>query len=175
MMNSNRIKEAENNFKRYMEDRLITKTSNKISQAIFIKNANESLKAAQLMFENNISLWTIVSSYYSMFYMVNAVLLNFEYKMGDKIVHKVTADALIVIIRPKLKKYILEDYEEIKDQALQLAEVKSDELVQNFDYERNKRNKIQYQTTNLDIYNNAKTSLIRAKEFLFEIEKLLIL
>lgn len=173
MITDKRINEAENNFKIYLEDGLIKKSSNIIAQEIFIKNANDSLKASQLLLDNNIPLWTIVTSYYSMFYIANAVLLKLGYKIGDKIAHKVTADALIFIIRPKLKKQILEDYEEIKEQALQIAEIRSDELVLNFDYERNKRNTIQYQTTNFDISNKAKTSLERAKEFLFEMEKLL--
>ena len=44
-----------------------------------------------------------MSSYYSMFYIANAVLIKKGYKTGDKIAHKVTADALITIIRSKLK------------------------------------------------------------------------
>lgn len=173
MIDEKRVKEAENNFRRYLEEGLIKKSQNHIAQKIFLNNANESLKASQILLENNISLWTIVSSYYSMFYMANAVLNDLGYKVGEKIVHKVTADALIYIIRPKLKKQIIEDYEDIKQQALQIAEIKSDELVLNFDYERNKRNTIQYQTTKQDITNKAKTSLKRAKEFIFEMQKLL--
>ncbi len=172
MIDEKRIKEAQNNFERYLEEGLIKKSYNQTALDIFLKNANESLKASQILLENKIPLWTIVSSYYSMFYMANAVLLNMGYKTGDKIVHKVTADALIYIIRPKLKKQILEDYEEIKEQALEIAEIKSDELVLNFDYERNKRSFIQYQTTKQDIRKRAETSLSRAKEFLFEMEKL---
>ena len=172
MIDEKRIKEAQNNFERYLEEGLIKKSYNQTALDIFLKNANESLKASQILLENKITLWTIVYSYYSMFYMANAVLLNMGYKTGDKIVHKVTADALIYIIRPKLKKQILEDYEEIKEQALEIAEIKSDELVLNFDYERNKRSFIQYQTTKQDIRKRAETSLSRAKEFLFEMEKL---
>lgn len=172
MIAKNRIKEAENNFRQYLEEGLIKKTHNKVAQEVFIKNAKESLKASQLMFDNKILLWTIVTSYYSMFYIANAALLKFNYKTSDKIVHKVTADALIFIIRPKLKDQLLENYEDIKEQALQLAEIKSDQIVLNFDNERNKRNTIQYQTNSENIYNKAKTSLERAKEFLFEMEKL---
>ncbi len=168
-----RIKEAENNFKRYLEEGLIKKSSNDVAKNILIINANDSLKASQLLLDNKIPLWTIVSAYYSMFYIANAVLLKFGYKIGDKIVHKVTADALFILIRPKLKKQLFEDYEEIKEQALQIAEIKSDELINNFDNERNKRNVIQYQTSKQDITNKAITSLERAKEFLFEMEKLL--
>ena len=173
MIDEKRITEARNNFEKYLEEGFIKKSYNQTAQDIFFKNAYDSLKASQILLENKIPLWTIVSSYYAMFYMANSVLLKLGYKTGDKIVHKVTADALIYIIRPKLKKQILEDYEEIKEQALQIAEIKSDELVLNFDYERNKRNYIQYQTAKQDIRNKAKTSLSRAKEFLFEMEKLL--
>jgi uncharacterized protein (UPF0332 family) len=117
-------------------------------------------------------LWTIVTAYYAMFYMANALLLKLGYKIGYKIVHKVTADTLIFIVRPKLKKQILNGYEEIKNQAMQIAEIKTDETILNFDLERNKRNTIQYQTSIMDITSKAKTSLKRAKEFLFELEKL---
>lgn len=173
MITKNRINEAENNFKMYLENGLIKKSTSAIAKEIFIKNATDSIRAAQLLFENKVYLWTIVSSYYAMFYIANAVLLKFGYKTGDKIVHKVTADALIFIIRPKLKKQILDGYDEIKEQALQIAEIRSDELVLSFDFERNKRNTIQYKTTTIDITNKAKTSLERAKEFLFEMEKML--
>ncbi|MFW5852941.1 MAG: HEPN domain-containing protein [Nanoarchaeota archaeon] len=173
MIDDKRIEEAKNNFARYIEEALIRKTTNKVAKEVFQKNAKDSLRASQILSDNDIPLWSIVSSYYAMFYMANAVLLRLGYKTGDKIVHKVTADALIYIVRPKLKNKILEDYEEIKDQALQIAEVRSDELVQNFDRERNKRNTIQYQTTKEDIRSKAKTSLKRAKEFLFEMENLL--
>jgi uncharacterized protein (UPF0332 family) len=125
------------------------------------------------LLENDIPLWTIVSAYYSMFYIANAVLIKLGYKTSHRIVHKVTADALIAIVRHKLKGKFLENYEEVQGEALKIAEVKSDELIQNFDYERKKRNFIQYQTPEEDIRNKAKTSFKRAKEFLFEMEGLL--
>ncbi len=172
-MNEKRIQEAEKNFRRYLEEGLIKKSTNHVAQEIFTKNAQESLRAAQLLFDNNIPLWTIVSSYYSMFYIANAVLLQAGYKVGDKIVHKVTADALIHIIRPKLTKQLIQHYEEVREEASKIAEIRSDEIIQHFDYERNKRNTIQYQTTKEDVTNKARTSLERAKEFLFEMEKVL--
>lgn len=173
MIDEKRIKEAEVNIKRYLEEGLLNKSNDKVALHILIKNSKDSLKASQLLLDNDIPLWTIVSSYYSMFYITNAVLLLNGYKTSDKIVHKVTADALIHIIRPKLKNKFLDDYEEVKEEALKIAEIKSDELVKNFDYERNKRGTIQYQTSKEDITSKAKTSLKRAKEFLFEMENLL--
>jgi hypothetical protein len=50
-----------------------------------------------------------------MYYYTNAVLLKIGYKVGEKIVHKVTSDALIVYIRGKLKENLVEDYEETRE------------------------------------------------------------
>ena len=173
MLTINRIKEAEYNFNKYLHEGLLLKSQNDVAKQVFFKNASDSLKAAQLLFNNNYSLWTIVTAYYSMFYITNAVLLKLGYKTSHRIVHKVTADALIHIIRPKLKSQILLSYEDIKDQAMQIAKIKSDQLISNFDYERNKRNAIQYQTSKADLKQKANTSLTRAKEFVFEMEQLL--
>ncbi|MFH1636887.1 MAG: hypothetical protein ABIB71_00505 [Candidatus Woesearchaeota archaeon] len=113
----------------------------------------------------------LVTSYYSMFYIANAVLFKIGYKVGDKIAHKVTADALIVHVRNKLKKRILEEYEEAKNEAL--PGIKADTLIDEFDKERSKRGTLQYQTTAVEKHSKAITSLKRAKSFMFEMEKLL--
>lgn len=118
-------------------------------------------------------LWVIVTSYYSMYYISNAVLLKNGYKVGDKISHKVTADALVVFIRSKLKKQLLEEYEEAKDDALELMSQKTDMLIKNLEYEREKRSKFQYQMDEKVKREKALTSLERAKEFIFELKKLL--
>jgi hypothetical protein len=108
-----------------------------------------------------------------MFYIANAVLLKFGYKTSDKIVHKVTADSLIAVIRNKLKQHLIENYEEIAEDALKIAEIISDELITSFDYERIKRSNIQYKTSPYEIKTKALTSFKRAQEFLFEMEGLL--
>lgn len=173
MLNEKRIKEAENNIRIYLEDGLLKKTNDKISQDIFIKNAKESIRASKLMLDNKIFLWTIVTSYYSMFYIANAVLLKIGYKTSDKIVHKVTADSLIALIRNKLKKHLIDNYEKVAEDALKIAEIKSNELINSFDYERIKRSNIQYKTSQSEIKTKAITSFKRAQEFLFEMEGLL--
>lgn len=173
MLSKERIKEAENNIKIYVEEGLLKKTRDDIAEKIFIKNSKESLKAANILLKENILLWTIVTSYYAMFYMANAALIKQGYKTGNKIVHKVAADALIAITRKKLKNTILENYEEIAEEAQKIAEIKTDEVIESFDFERKKRNTIQYQTIETDIQTKAKTSLQRAQEFLFEMEKIL--
>ncbi len=175
MLDINRIKEAERNVKSYLDDGLLKKTA--IEQNVFdilLRNAKESLRVADEIYQKNLSeLWVIVCSYYAMYYYANAVLLKFGYKVGDKIVHKVTSDALIVYVRKKLKESLLEEYEETKEEALILAGMKADLLVESFEFERNKRSFIQYRTIEVEKQSKAKTSLQRAKEFARELEKLL--
>ncbi len=139
---------------------------------VFKKNAKESLELANFIEnEGKSDLWVIVISYYSMYYIANAVLYKMGYKVGEKISHKVTADALIVFVRKKLAGSLLESYEEIREEAL--AGIRADSLLESFDFERKKRGLIQYQTKEVEKHSKAKTSLERAKEFMFEMEKLL--
>ncbi|MBU0757726.1 MAG: hypothetical protein KKF44_06670 [Nanoarchaeota archaeon] len=175
MLDEKRINEANSNFKQYHRDGLIAKwKTNSGIIDIYKRNSQESLEVAQLLLDENKSdLWVIVSSYYSMFYIANAVLLSVGYKVGEKIAHKVTADSLIHLLRNKLTVSILENYEDTQEEALSLAGIKADNLIQSFDYERVKRSNIQYNTLDFIKRSKAVTSIDRAKEFKFEIEKLL--
>lgn len=176
MLKSERIKEAETNVRVYLQDGLLRKSSlNEQVLNVLLKNGKESLRVADEIFQKGWSdLWVIVCSYYAMYYYANAVLLKLGYKTGEKIVHKVTADALIVYVRGKLKGSLIEEYEEAKEEALNLAGIKADNLIESFDFERNKRSSIQYQTVEIEKHSKAKTSLERAKEFTKEMEKLLL-
>ena len=98
---------------------------------------------------------------------------QFGYKVGDKISHKVTADALIVFARDKLKKELIEEYENVKEDALELTSSKADSLLESLDFEREKRSKFQYQMDEKVKKSKALTSLERAKQFVFELKKLL--
>ena len=124
MLTDKRIKEAQSNFNSYLQDGLVAKKK-EFEQRIFNileNNANESLKIAEMLFANQDSrLWTIVTSYYSMYYIANAVLYKMGYKVGEKIPHKVTADCLIALVRDKLKASLLEQYEEMQQDALQAS------------------------------------------------------
>lgn len=175
-MDERRIKEAENNIRSYLSEGLIKKAE--FREEIFdtfVRNHKESLGLAKKTFESKDSdLWTIVISYYSMFYIANAVLYRLGYKVGDKILHKVTADALIVFVRNKLRASILEDFENAKDEALEIASIKSSAVVEEFDMERKKRSKFQYDMTKEIKRAYANTSLERAKRFVFELDKLLL-
>lgn len=104
-------------------------------------------------------------------YIANAILYKLGYKVGEKISHKITADALIVFVRNKLRKSLLEEYEKAQEEAL--AGIKADSLIEKFDQERKKRSSVQYEMKEFELHGKAKTSLNVAKEFLFEMEKLL--
>ncbi len=177
MLNEKRIREAEQNVGSYLSEGLLKKIKEpeKSILDIFKKNSEESLKIADHLSKNNLSwLWVIVCSYYTMYYMANAVLYKLGYKIGHKISHKITADALIVFVRGKLKKKLLEDFEEIKEEALELVGIKVNGLIESFDHERIKRSRFQYEMGAEVRKNKARISLKRAKEFVFEIEKLLM-
>ncbi|MBU4245991.1 MAG: hypothetical protein KKE71_03020, partial [Nanoarchaeota archaeon] len=75
MLDKNRIKEAEDNVKSYLEEGLLKKAAaDKHVMDILIRNAKESLRVAQEAHQKNLSeLWVIVCSYYAMFYYANAV------------------------------------------------------------------------------------------------------
>ncbi|RLE43793.1 hypothetical protein DRJ19_02040, partial [Candidatus Woesearchaeota archaeon] len=95
------------------------------------------------------------------------------YKIGDKIVHKVTADALIVLGIKRVKESISEDFDSVQHEALEFASTKADELISSFDKERVKRNVFQYGMHEEIKESKAKTSFKRAIEFCNEIMKLL--
>ena len=171
MLSDERIKEAENNMKTYLSDELIKKNLFKdIVFDTYMRNHRESLLIAKKLFDENLSnLWIVVISYYSMFYIANAVLYKKGFKVGSKIAHKVTSDALIVLIRNKLTDNLIENYEIASNEALVL----SDNLLQSFDFERLKRSTFQYETTEEIKQAKADTSLKRAEEFSAEMEKLI--
>ena len=176
MLDKKRIAEAETNVRSYLTEGLLKKAPimDEVLR-ILLANAKESLLVAEEVYQKKISdLWVIVCSYYAMYYYANAVLLKLGYKVGEKIVHKVTADALIVYVRGKLKESFLEEYEKTREEALNLAGIKADSLIESFDFEREKRSRIQYKTIEGEKQTKAKTSLQRAKEFTKEMEKLLI-
>jgi len=91
-MDEKRIKEAEQNVRSYLSERLIKKVDFLDNNVLNVlkNNSDESIKIAEIIFKNNLSsLWTVVCSYYSMYYIANAVLYKFSYKVGRKISHKV--------------------------------------------------------------------------------------
>ena len=172
MLSNERIKEAESSVRSYLTDGLLKKE--KLKSIVFdtyLRNNRESLLVARKLFNENLSnLWVVVISYYSMFYIANAMLYKLGYKVGSKVAHKVTSDALIVFVRNKLKDNLIENYELAIGEALML----SDNFLQNYDFERVKRSAFQYESTEEVKTAKAKISLDRAEQFSKEIEKLLM-
>ena len=201
MIEKVRIDEARRNVKMYVEDGLL-KTGDKDAGRFvefFIANAESSLRTASILQEisdeNSLKetlkvnadfesyLWVIVSSYYSMFYAATAILAKQGIRATGQIVHKVTADALIHFFasNEKLAK-LLEQYEEAQAVGLELVgreelmkrmQKKADELIISYEGERKKRSKFQYDIGVQAKRGYAQTSLQRARDFVFEIKKLL--
>lgn len=169
MLNEEKIKIAESNVRKYLADGDLKKRDPDINIIKAFKiNSEESLTVADLLFQKDISpLWVIVSSYYAMFYIANAILLKIGYKVGDHSPHKVTSDALIVFVRNKIKTQLLEDYDDAKAEAIGL------EIIGSLEQERIKRSNFQYEMGYEVKQSKSKTSLERAKRFVFEIEKLI--
>lgn len=163
-MNEKRIEEAKVNFRNYLSENMIKKERfNEDIYKRFYENSLESLRTANELSQNKTSnLWVIVSSYYSMFYIASAYVYKKGYKAQHMIVHKVINDALIVLSEKELKSKLLEDYEEEKEKALNIAET----MLDNYEYERTKRSRFQYEMTEELKESKSKTSLERAKEFI---------
>jgi len=170
-MDEKRVKIAENKFKNYLRDGLIKKESfQDIIYQTYLKNAAESLNVANEIFKNKTSsLWVVVSSYYSMFYIASAYLYKKGYKAGQEIVHQVVNEALIVLSKSDLEKHFLEEYEEEREKALAASE----NLLKDYEFEKTKRARFQYETTEEIKEAKAKTSLERAKNFVAVIRQLL--
>lgn len=175
MIDEKRKKEAQANFRRYLEEGLIKKETNELAKSRYLENADLSLKTASELMQSPLKpyLWVIVTSYYSMFYIANAVLLHYGYKTQDKIAHKVTNEALIALVLDKLKKELLEDYENIQEDALEIASIKAEYLLESYSFELNKRSRFQYNMLEETKKTKAQTSLTRSSEFVFELKKLM--
>jgi uncharacterized protein (UPF0332 family) len=176
MIDEKRKKEAKANFDRYLRENMLKKERNETALFTYIKNAELSLDVAEKLMKDlelKPYLWVVVCSYYSMFYTANAVLLKLGYKTGEENVHKVTSDALVVLVLDKLKKGMIEDYESAMEDALEIANARSSEIIENYEREKIKRGRFQYNMDEQIKEQKAKTSLQRAKEFVFEIKKLM--
>jgi len=187
--------------KQYIDEGLLKVKDREARKFIsfFMKNAESSLQTASILQEisddTNLKnmlklsndfetyLWVIVSSYYSMFYAATALLASQDIRATGQIVHKVTEDALIhfFVSNTKLAR-LLEQYEEARAIGLELIgreelmksmQKKADELVVAYESERKKRSKFQYDIGVEAKRGYSQTSLQRAREFVFEISKIL--
>ena len=157
--------------------RTTKKTLQTADALIQISENNELKKKLGLLDNFETYLWVVTTSYYSMFYMVNALLSKQGIKLGDKIVHKVASDVFYFyfIKNKKIAKELYEIYEEAKDQALDLIKYseQAEKLFRDLESEREKRHRFQYDMTESIKRSYAETSFKRAKQFFNEIELLL--
>jgi len=193
MKTEKEIRIIESNINSYARDGLFKKGSYEHLIDFYIKTAKKTLQTADSLMqisENNelkkklgllddfeTYLWVITTSYYSMFYIVNALLSKNGMKLGDKIVHKVASDVFYFyfIKNKKIARELFEIYEEAKGQAMDLINYseQAEKLYQDLEYERTKRHKFQYNMTENIKRSYAQTSLKRAKDFINEIELLI--
>lgn len=151
----------EKNFTSFLQDGLIKPES--FNKGIFdrmYENALESLEVAHSVKDISF-LWTIVTSYYAMFYIASAFVYKKGYRTTGKIVHKVIHDALLVLSKEELEQKFIEEYEAEREKALELAGV----LLDHFGHEKRKRSQFQYEMTRELKRAKAQTSLGRAKQF----------
>jgi uncharacterized protein (UPF0332 family) len=170
-MDEKRVKIAESNFRNYLRGGLIKEAGfTDIIYQTYLRNSAESLKVAEELSKNKTSsLWIVVSSYYSMFYIASAYIYRKGYKAGGEIVHQIINESLIVLARHDLEKHFLEEYEEEKEKALSAC----GNLLEGYESEKTKRSMFQYETTEMIKEGKAKTSLERAKNFVAVLRQVL--
>lgn len=173
MIEKKRIEEARANVNAYLREGFLRKEGNEIAKSAYMKNSDLSLKVAEKLMKDELRpyLWVIVCSYYSMFYAANSILLHLGYRTTGKNVHSVTNDALIVFVLERLKRGVIEEYEETKADALEIAATRAESVIEYYERERGKRGRFQYNMDEEIKEQKAMTSLERAKRFSFEMKK----
>ena len=111
-LNDKKIEEIKRLIPKLIDESLIVKKEeHKQLVDFFIETAEDSLNSAQLLYKvstdiklqdatgfKNLKgyLWTINASYYSMFYMANAILANLGIKIKSEMgIHKLTFDVFV--------------------------------------------------------------------------------
>lgn len=179
MLSEKEMREAAENVRQYLRDGMLEriKAPDKNISNTMLRNSEESLLVADFLHKNGMSpLWVIVSSYYSMYYIANAVLYGKGCKVGRKISHKVTNDTLIVFVKDALSLRLLEDFQEARAEAMELAgaESEAENIIKSFDLERKKRSKFQYSMAESAKAGMAATSLARAKNFVTAMKRIIV-
>jgi len=193
MKTEKEIKIIESNINIYQRDGLFKKGEYSNLIDFYVKTARKTLQTADILLQISDNkelkkklgllddfetyLWVITTSYYSMFYIINALFSKYGIKIGDKVAHKVASDVFYFyfIKNNKIAKELFEIYEEAKGQAMNLINYseQAEKLFQDLEYERDKRHKFQYDMTENIKKSYAQTSLKRAKDFINEIELLI--
>lgn len=192
MLEDKKIEEAKSNAIKNISSGLFIKTKDSSHVDFFIKNAKDSLDSAKILFEVSTNdkmkniigipnfngfLWTINSSYYSMFYMVRALLESTGVKIkSDESIHFLVFNALVYYFysNGKLEKHFIEDFENAQEESSEiLGKEKAKEMISEYSSEKEKRARFTYEIGEIAMRNKAETSLNRAKKFNEEVRKVL--
>jgi uncharacterized protein (UPF0332 family) len=161
----------------------------------FLENSKKSFDSAKLLLgassDRNIqellgypnfdgSLWVINSSYYSMFYIVRALLESSGIKIKSdsttQSIHQIVFQALIYFfyINKRLENKLVQDFKEALEESGEiLGKEKAKRLLDDYRFEKEKRGVFTYELGQIEMQNKAKTSFERAKHFNQEIRKII--
>jgi uncharacterized protein (UPF0332 family) len=192
MLDEKKLREAEKRVKLFIDDGMIKSKCKPEFVDFFVKNAEDSIDSAKVLFELSTNqskqkmfgytnfnglLWVVNASYYSMFYMARALLESHGIKIKNELsIHAVTFDAIIYYfyLTGQLQKEFLEDFIDAKEDAAEiLGKQKADELIEDYYFEKVKRSTFTYNMGIVLVQSKAKTSLERAQKFKREIIKIL--
>jgi len=163
--------------------------------SFFLENSRKSFDSAKVLMEISSNpklkeslgypgfdgyLWVINSSYYSMFYMVKALLENNGIKLktdsSTQSIHQITFQTLVYFfyMNKKLERRLIEDFQEASQESGEiLGKEKAKKLIEEYESEKEKRGRFTYELGQTAMQNKAKTSLERARFFNQEIKKIL--
>jgi uncharacterized protein (UPF0332 family) len=194
MLENKEIIEAKANAIKSINNGEIIKTKDIQYVEFFIENSNNSLHSAtalfklssdkqsrmSLGFENfNGHLWVINASYYSMFYMVRALLEKIGVKIvSDNSIHFNVFNALVYYFysNGKLDRKFIEDFENAGMESAQiLGKEKARKVIEDYSSEKEKRVQFTYKMGQNAMMNKAEISLNRARLFNEELRKLILI
>jgi uncharacterized protein (UPF0332 family) len=201
VLDTKKIEEIRKQVPKLLDDGiLVKKDEHQKLVPFYMELVMDSLHSAQLLYKVSTDsklqslvgfpnlkgfLWVINASYYSMFYMANALLASSTIKIKSEMgVHSLTFKAFtyyFYLTNKISKKYVeeffeaLQDSEELlgKEEIIKKAEEKAKGLVLDLNLEREKRRTFTYQLEKTRIEAKAKTSLERAKHFFQEVERMM--
>ena len=108
-----------------------------------------------------------------MYYIANGVICKLGYKVGRKISHQITYDVLAAFVTDRLANDMLEEYEEARKEAMDIANTEAEDIIDDFGREKNKRSIFQYEMAEKVKHSKAETSLKRAKRFAVAMKSLI--
>ena len=193
MLDENKIKESKKRIEQMLKRNEILKEKDSRFVEFFLTNARHSFDSARLLYDVSTKeelkkatgfldfngfLWVINASYYSMFYMVRALLESsgVKIKAEQQSIHLVAFDALIYYFysNGKIEKNLIEEFQEAGAEVQEaLGREKAKLLMEDYLYEKEKRSRFTYEMGEIALQNKANTSLERAKRFNESLRKMM--